>query len=87
MAELDKMCLRCSERKPSSEFTPRIRGIPESGYCRSCTRPVKHPHWQCPQCGIIMFWFGACSHMNRCTAPVRHDRYGYPIHWRADGGI
>jgi hypothetical protein len=29
-------------------------------------RPVKHPHWQCPRCNAIMFWFGATSHMNRC---------------------
>src|SRR5271169_812183 len=56
MAESDKVCSRCSERKPSSEFTPRIRGIPESGYCRSCTRPVKHPHWQCPGGGEIMYY-------------------------------
>jgi ribosomal protein S27AE len=27
---------------------------------------VKHPHWQCPRCGQVMFWFGATSHMNRC---------------------
>ena len=27
---------------------------------------VKHPHWQCPRCGTIMFWFGATSHLNRC---------------------
>lgn len=26
---------------------------------------VGHPKWQCPDCGRIMFWFGATSHMNR----------------------
>ena len=27
-----------------------------------------HPHWQCPRCGIVICWFGATSHMNRCQA-------------------
>src|SRR5271169_370973 len=72
MAELDKVCSRCSERKPSSEFTPRIRGIPESGYCRSCTRPVKHPHWQCPGGGEIMYYLGAVHHAPPGPAATTH---------------
>ena len=71
MAESHKVCSRCSERKPSSEFTPRIRGIPESGYCRSCIRPVKHPHWQCPGCGEIIYHLGAGHHAHGCPSGLR----------------
>jgi len=28
---------------------------------------VKHPRWECPRCGQVMFWFGASSHQSRCT--------------------
>ena len=90
MAESDKVCSRCSERKPSSEFTPRIRGIPESGYCRSCTRPVKHPHWQCPGCGKIIYYLGAGHHAHGCKDHPGCEKYQeakyrasgmWPVNW------
>ena len=28
-------------------------------------KEVKHPHWQCPRCGIVIRWAGANSH-DRC---------------------
>ena len=90
MAESDEVCSRCSERKPSSEFTPRIRGIPESGYCRSCTRPVKHPHWQCPGCGKIIYYLGAVHHAHGCKDHPGCEKYQeakyrasgmWPVNW------
>jgi hypothetical protein len=32
----------------------------------SLNGPVKHPRWQCPRCGTVIYFFGATSHMNRC---------------------
>jgi len=35
---------------------------------------VKHPNWQCPKCGQVLFWAGAASHMKRHSEGAKAER-------------
>jgi ribosomal protein S27AE len=68
-AEARHSVVRCPKNRT---LGPIKRGVAHRGQqvVQDGTAPemaVKHPRWQCPRCGQVIFWFGATSHKNRCT--------------------
>ena len=59
---------RRDPRRQARRHTPGLPWNREGGGGVAC---VQHPQGQCPDCGRIMFWFGATSHMNRWGVTLR----------------
>jgi hypothetical protein len=36
---------------------------------------VKHPHWQCPGCGITLYYLGAVHHGLGCDEHPGREKY------------
>lgn len=36
---------------------------------------VKHPHWQCPGCGEIIYYLGAAHHIGGCKDHPGCEKY------------
>ena len=36
---------------------------------------VKHPRWQCPGCGAVMFYIGASHHIGGCDEHPGCEKY------------
>jgi hypothetical protein len=76
-----KICSRCKENKPLTEFYRRANrdGVPQA-YCKTCNAASRTELTQLNRAKAIALLGGRCSNPN-CSTPGGYSRYNGALHF------